>query len=166
LIYTPKLAISVEAAETELRIAKKLNPKPITLMTVGLAVLSGLLMTAAFPDIGFHGAAWFALLPLLFAVNGLSWFNRFRIGLLAGLVHSVTLVYWAAYTLNTYGNLPWFLSISIMLLFALYLSLYPAVFSTLLSRLPKNPVAVCKSSEGLESRVFFAHSHATMASFL
>jgi apolipoprotein N-acyltransferase len=118
-----------------------LNQKSVNRKGLLLSTASGLLSTAAFPNIGLDAAAWVALLPLLIAVDGLSLFNRFRIGLLAGLVHYVTLIYWAAYTMNTYGNLPWAISIPIMLLLALYLSLYTGFFAVALSWAPRKPAA-------------------------
>ncbi len=117
-----------------------MNEKPIKGNTFLLVIASGLLTTAAFPDFGLHFAAWVALVPLLVAVNGLSGFNRFRIGFLTGLVHYVTLVYWAAYTMNTYGGLPWAVSIPAMLLLAAYLSLYTGVFAFLCGLLPRKPL--------------------------
>ena len=46
------------------------------------------------------------------------------LGLLTGLVHQVTLIYWMTVTMNQYGELPWAVSIPVMLLLAAYLALY------------------------------------------
>ena len=72
-----------------------------------LAACCGLLLTGAFPKFGFHWLAWFALVPLLTAIKGQGVRLSFQIGFVAGLVHYLTLVYWIAYTMRTYGFLPW-----------------------------------------------------------
>ena len=77
-----------------------------------LAVLSGILMSAAFPNIGFSWAAWFAMVPLLVAMRHQSWGNSFRLGFITGLAHYFTLMYWLVHTMRTYGYLPWYLSVA------------------------------------------------------
>jgi len=107
-----------------------------------LALLSGLLLTGAFPKIGIDWLAWFALVPLLFSVKGYSPKNSFRLGLLTGFIHYLTLIYWLSYTMRTYGHLDWFLCIAILILFSVYLSFYIAIFSLALTRLCAKPL-VC-----------------------
>ena len=104
-----------------------------------LAILSGFLLTMAFPKIGLCWLAWFALVPLLIAIRHLSPKNSFFIGFFAGLVHYLTLVYWLAYTMSTYGHLPDYLCVLILLLLSMYLALYVGVFSMALVRLCSNP---------------------------
>ncbi|MGD9384269.1 MAG: apolipoprotein N-acyltransferase [Desulfobacterales bacterium] len=94
-----------------------------------LAVLSGLLLTLSFPKARFSWMAWFALVPLLVALRNLSSKNGFYLGLCAGLVHYPTLVYWLAHTMSTYGHLPFYASVPILLLLSAYLALYIAIFS-------------------------------------
>lgn len=103
------------------------------------AIISGFLLTLSFPGIQWSFVAWFALVPLFWALQDLSSGDAFRIGLVAGFIHSVTLMYWVVFTMHTYGYLPWWLSIIILFLFAAYLALYPAVFSFLLIRFCKTP---------------------------
>lgn len=105
-----------------------------------LAVLSGLLLTGSFPSHGIAWISWIALVPLLISLRGLSFQNSFRIGLLAGIIHNLTLVYWLAYTMNTYGNLPLFISIPVLFLISFYLALYTAIFSTALAGFCKKPL--------------------------
>ena len=93
----------------------------------------------AFPKIGLSWLAWFALVPLLIAIRNLSLKNSFYIGFSAGLAHYLTLVYWLVYTMNTYGHLPIYLCVVILLLLSVYLALYVAVFSMALVRLCPNP---------------------------
>lgn len=103
------------------------------------AVLSGLLLTAAFPGIGCDAAAWFALVPLMLAAKNVSAFTGFRLGFLMGFVHYSTLLYWFIPFLGTYGPFPFYVSSGILVLFAAYLALYPALFAAgagLFSRRP------------------------------
>ena len=105
------------------------------ILKVVLAITSGLLLTSAFPKTGWSWTAWFALVPLLLALMDVSSFNGFRLGFLTGLVHQTTLIYWMVYTMNTYGNLPWAVSVPVIFLLACYLALYPAVFGWIAGKL-------------------------------
>jgi apolipoprotein N-acyltransferase len=105
-----------------------------------LAILSGFMLTAAFPNIGAGWLAFCALVPLFISINNLSAFDCFRLGFLTGFVHYISLVYWSAYTMSVYGDLPWALSIPAMFLLACYLALYPAFFSLIISRQKKKPL--------------------------
>ena len=99
-----------------------------------MAAASGLMLTAAFPNIGFAPAAWVALVPLMFSLRHCSGSDGFRLGFLSGLVHQVTLIYWMVYTMYTYGHLPWAVSVPVMMLLSCYLALYPAFFGWAVSR--------------------------------
>ena len=105
-----------------------------------LAALSGLLLTGAFPKIGLHWLAWFALVPLLAAIANLSVRKSFRIGFITGLVHYLSLLYWVVPVMRTYGYLPLYLSVAILFLFAAVLALFPAVFSMALAAIGITPV--------------------------
>lgn len=94
-----------------------------------LALLSGLLLTASFPPGRFAFLAWFALVPLLRSLEKARPSLAFRLGLAAGLAHSLTLIYWVIIVMGHYGHLPLPVSVSILILFSLYLSVYPAVFA-------------------------------------
>lgn len=106
-----------------------------------LALLSGVLLTGAFPNVGLHWLAWFALIPLFCAVNEATPWQGFRIGFAAGAAHFLSLTYWVAHTMHTYGHLPWLLSIPILLLLSGYLALYPALFCLFLTRWCRRPAA-------------------------
>ncbi|CAB5153667.1 Apolipoprotein N-acyltransferase / Copper homeostasis protein CutE [Olavius algarvensis associated proteobacterium Delta 3] len=105
-----------------------------------LALLSGLMMSAAFPKIGADWIAWVALVPFFLSLRNLDGAGEaLRLGLFAGLAHYLSLVYWLAYTMNTYGNLPYTLNIPILFLFALYLSMFWAAFSVVVYRTCHRP---------------------------
>jgi apolipoprotein N-acyltransferase len=106
-----------------------------------MAVCSGLLLTGAFPNVGFSWLVWIGIVPLLAAVRNLSWRRGFGLGFLAGMAHFLTLVYWVAYTMRTYGHLPWPVGISILALLAGCLSLFFASFTALVCRLRPQPLA-------------------------
>ncbi len=95
-----------------------------------LAATSGFLLTLSFPRFDISWVAWFAFIPLFVASRNLSLKNSFYLGLFAGLVHYLSLVYWLAHTMSAYGHLPFFVNIPILLLFSFYLALYLALFST------------------------------------
>jgi apolipoprotein N-acyltransferase len=104
------------------------------------AVLSGLMMTAAFPKIGLSALAWIAFVPLFVGLRGVSGGRAFRLGVAAGLTHYLTLLYWVVITMRTYGYLPWWQCLSLLVLLATYLALYPGVFAFVLSRYCRQPV--------------------------
>lgn len=93
------------------------------LRITGLAILSGLLLTACFPKLDLHGLAWVALLPLLWALKDTNPGEAFRRGMLFGIAHYGSLLYWLVPTMVIYGHLPFLLSAGILFLFAAILSL-------------------------------------------
>jgi apolipoprotein N-acyltransferase len=106
-----------------------------------MAACSGLMLTGAFPDFGFSWLAWIGIVPLLAAVRNLPWRKGFGLGFLAGMAHFLTLVYWVAYTMRTYGHLPWPVGISILALLAACLAMFLASFTALVCRLRLQPFA-------------------------
>jgi apolipoprotein N-acyltransferase len=89
----------------------------------GLAIFSALLLTAAFPKIDLYGLAWVALVPLLWALKDINPGEAFRRGMLFGIAHYGSLLYWLVPTMVIYGHLPFILSVAILFLFATILSL-------------------------------------------
>lgn len=104
------------------------------------AIISGIFLTLSFPKIGLSWLAWFALIPILVAARNLEFKQGFRLGLLTGLVHFLTLLYWISYTMETYGHLPVYLCVPVLFLFSFYLSLYIALFSGIFSRISSGPL--------------------------
>ncbi len=106
-------------------------------------MVSGLLLTGSFPHWGLSYLAWIALVPLLICLRDLSPGNGFKAGFLTGMVHYLTLMYWLAYTMSTYGNLPWYLCGLVLFLFSSYLACYFAFFSMLLIQVGRgNPMGL------------------------
>lgn len=110
------------------------------LKTSGIAILSGLLLTVSFPKVDLNWLAWGALVPLLWVLKDVTPGEAFRRGMLFGLSHFVSLLYWLVPTMVTYGHLPFILSIGILFLFAAILSLVfiaPAIYGiSLVGRTP------------------------------
>ena len=115
------------------------DSRPIDRSKLFLAVLSGVLMTAAFPRTGWFWIAWVALIPLLLALRDLTARDAFRLGWLCGLVHAGGLLYWLVHTMSTYGHLPLALSAGILLCLCTYIGLYTALFSLLVLQLGRTP---------------------------
>ncbi len=92
-----------------------------------LAVLAGLLLTAAFPKIGVAGFAWIAPAVMLAAAQGAPGRDAFRLGYVAGLAHFLSSLYWLL--LMPVTGLP----ILAWLALGAYLALYPAVWLWLVS---------------------------------
>jgi apolipoprotein N-acyltransferase len=104
-----------------------------------LAAFSGALLALAFPKVGLGPIAWLGLVPLFIALRDLSIKDSLRLGFVAGFVHYLGLVYWVAFTMHTYGHLPWYLSLLILALMAAYLAFYWALFTATLAWLRPKP---------------------------
>jgi apolipoprotein N-acyltransferase len=116
------------------------NSNNLTTQQLILAGFSGVLLTASFPSIGLPWLAWVALVPLMLSLREQSLKSGFRLGLLAGGVHYLTLLYWLVHTLMTFGHLPFYLSVPILFLLVSYMALYPAIFAAVFSWTGTQPV--------------------------
>lgn len=106
------------------------------------SVAAGIALTGAFDNVGIGFLAWFALALLLLGLRGATVKEALYLGLLAGFVHYVTLLYWLVPTMHMYGELPVVLSVGALLLLAFYLALYVALFSGLVTGFSKHPVSL------------------------
>lgn len=95
------------------------------------SILSGFMLTASFPPGKTGWIAWLALVPLLWSVDGVPPSAAFRLGIIAGLAHYLTLIYWIVFVLETYGGLNIVVSSGLLILLCFYLSLYTGLFSML-----------------------------------
>jgi apolipoprotein N-acyltransferase len=92
------------------------------------AILSGLLLAAAFPKWDQTYLLIFALVPLLWALRGQSLKAAFWLGLASGLAHYAAMLYWIVYVTHVFGKLPLIAAIGVLLALAGYLCLYTAVW--------------------------------------
>ncbi len=101
-----------------------------------LALGTGFLLFLSFPGpVGFWPAAWIGLVPLLIAIRNVGPAKAARLGLLAGMVHYLSLLYWVIIAIGRYGKLPLWDSVPALLFLALYMSCYLAVFCAFVSRI-------------------------------
>ncbi len=96
-----------------------------------LSFLSGILLILSFPNVDLEFLVWFALVPLLFAVEGKSLWNSFKLGFLTGFISFLGILYWIIVAVHNYGNVPLVLSVLILLLLVGYLSLFFGAFTFL-----------------------------------
>ena len=106
--------------------------KPLSRKKILYSILSGLMLTASFPPGKLDWIVWFALIPLLKNLEEESYSHAFILGLVTGLAHYLTLMYWIVVVLEAYGGLHFLLSFGVLLSLSLYLSVYPALFSFLI----------------------------------
>ena len=89
-----------------------------------LITISAIFLILSFPKTGQSYFVWFALIPLLFAVEGKSVYKSFLTAFFCGLIFYTGLIYWIVVVTTTYGGLIYPLGIFVMLLLVTYLSLY------------------------------------------
>ena len=104
------------------------------------ALLSSFLLTCAFPKVGADWLVWIGLMPLLLSIKDLSPKPAFYIGLLAGIAHYLTLLYWLVPVMKTYGHLPLVLAVTTLMAFAFYLALYIALFAVIVAQFGLRPL--------------------------
>ncbi len=99
-----------------------------------LSLLSGILLFLSFPNFDLEFLAWFALVPLFYAIDGKTRSLSFKLGFLTGIVSFLGILYWIVVAVHTYGNIPLIPSVLILFLLVGYLSLFIGAF-TFLTRL-------------------------------
>lgn len=111
-----------------------MRPSPLLgSLTAGAA--SGLLMLLSMPPFRTGILAWVCLVPLLFAVQrARSGWQAFLGGWTSGLVFFGGCVYWTSLVMIKYGGLSRPVAWAVTGLFVAYLSLFPAVFAWVGSR--------------------------------
>jgi apolipoprotein N-acyltransferase len=96
----------------------------LTRSSLALSGLSGLLLAASFPSLGYSFLAWFALVPLLFALRDQTVRTGLWISGSFGLVFFCGTVYWVANSVHFYGHVPLFPASLITLLLCVILALF------------------------------------------
>ncbi|MEW6387511.1 MAG: apolipoprotein N-acyltransferase [Thermodesulfobacteriota bacterium] len=93
------------------------------------AVLSGLLLAAAFPQ--WHQTYLLAvfLIPLLCVLRKKTLLAALRLGMVAGLAYFLVLLYWIYYVCHVFGGLPQALAVGVLVLLALYLSIFRGLWA-------------------------------------
>src|SRR5215216_772346 len=104
-----------------------------------LAVVSAMLLILAFPGFEFWLLAWFALVPLFFAIEREkeSVVKSFLVGWLFGLVFFFGTCWWLTFAPITYAGMPWLLVYFFMFCAAAVVGIFPGIFAALFSVLIK-----------------------------
>ncbi len=105
-----------------------------------LSLVSGLVLTLAFPKIDMGWVAWIAMVPFLLAIRKADTRTGCLLGFVFGMAHNLGLIYWTAHTMHTYGHLPTVQAVGVLVLFAICLSGYQALFGATLSWLRPGPL--------------------------
>ena len=105
--------------------------------SLAMVLLTSCLLFLASPGIfSFSQLAWIALIPLLWAIRGCSFKQAALLGLICGLFYYLPLLHWIITVLSTYGQVPLPLAALALILLALYMSCYLALFAGFCVLLP------------------------------
>jgi apolipoprotein N-acyltransferase len=97
-----------------------------------VAIISGLLLTAAFPKLSVAGFAWIAPGLMIAAALGKSGGESFRIGFVAALTHYLTMLYWLLLIPYRWHGIPLGPAVGWLALSG-FLALFPAVWVCLVA---------------------------------
>ncbi|MBB5021830.1 apolipoprotein N-acyltransferase [Desulfurispira natronophila] len=100
------------------------------------AIISALLLIAAFEPLGYSWLAWFALVPLLVGVQLSK--RPFWTGFAWGLVFFVASLHWIPHIFTTYALSHQYLGVPATALLAAYLAVFPGIFAWGIKRLLEN----------------------------
>ncbi len=100
-----------------------------------LAILSAILLTLAFPDFDWQFLAWFALVPLFYAVESekKSVTKSFVLGWIFGTFFFFGSCWWLTFSFITYGGIPTPIAYFLLLIICLMVGFFPAVFGAIFS---------------------------------
>lgn len=115
---------------------KNFTPAPLNAV---LAVLSAILLVLAFPDFEFWFLAWFALVPLFFAIERekQSAAKAFVTGWIFGTLFFFGSCWWLTFAPITYAGFPFLLAYFLLFLASLAVGFFPALFAAAFSILLK-----------------------------
>ncbi|MBF0120728.1 MAG: apolipoprotein N-acyltransferase [Desulfobacterales bacterium] len=109
---------------------------------ITLPLLSGLILTIAFPKLCYAWFIWFAFIPINIALCCALPKKGFYYGFICGYIHYLTLLYWLIHTFINYAYFNWILALLILLLFCAYLALYFGIFFSLIAWLCSKPATL------------------------
>ena len=100
-----------------------------------LAILSAALLTLAFPDFDWWFLAWFALVPLFYAIERekKSVVKSFVLGWIFGTVFFFGSCWWLTFSFITYGGIPTLIAYFLLLIISLIAGFFPAIFGAIFS---------------------------------
>ncbi len=97
------------------------------------AILSGILVVLAFPKPDVSSLAWVGFVPLLLSFWDKKPDRAFVTGYAFGMVYFFGTLYWIYHSINHFGGVSFLSSIALVFLLCGYLSIYPAIFSYLVT---------------------------------
>jgi len=109
--------------------------KTPTLVNSLLAVFSAILLTLAFPDFDLWFLAWFALVPLFYAIEREreSIVKSFILGWIFGTLFFAGSCWWLTFSFTTYGGIPALVAYFLLLIICLIVGVFPAIFAAAFS---------------------------------
>ncbi len=124
---------------TPMKLLTRLKDKMPAPVNILLAVVSAILLLLAFPGFEISFFAWFALVPLFYAINKEknSLFGSFVLGWIFGVLFFFGTCWWLTYAPITYASFPAPLAYFLLFCATSIVALFPAVFCVLLSVLIK-----------------------------
>lgn len=93
------------------------------------ASISGILLILCFPTADLYGLAWIALVPFLISLYDKKPKQAFKIGIFVGILYFYGNLYWIYHAVHHYGDVPFVISVAVVLLLCLYLSVYIGAFA-------------------------------------
>lgn len=95
---------------------------------ISLAVLSSIFFIISYPDYNNEFCAWIFLLPLFYAVEGMSSLGCFYISWFSAFLAFSGAIYWVVNSMYMYGGISVYLSVFFLFLLAAYLALFTGCF--------------------------------------
>ncbi len=104
-----------------------------------LAVLAAIFLTLAFPDFDLWILAWFALVPLFYAIEREkeSIVKSLVLGWIFGTLFFAGSCWWITFSFITYGGIPTLIAYFLLLVISSILGFFPAIFSAVFSLILK-----------------------------
>ena len=104
-----------------------------------LSVFSAILLILAFPGFEISFLAWFALIPLFFAIEREkdSAVKSFLVGWLFGVIFFFGTCWWLTFAPITYAGIPWIITYFFLFCACSVVAVFPAIFAAMFSILLK-----------------------------
>jgi apolipoprotein N-acyltransferase len=109
----------------------------------GLATLSGCLWFLAVTPFDVSGLAWFAAVPMLFAIDRApTWRQALMLGWWAGVIETAGGFYWLIDVMQRFADFPWLAAAAVFLLFCAARALIFLLFTAAVRAVRRRPGAV------------------------
>ena len=106
-----------------------------------LPFISALLLFSGSPGPAIPALSWISLIPLFLFLHKISGKKALFTGWLAGIAYYLLMLYWVTISMETYGGLPPWLSVSGLIVLCIYMGLYHGIFCLIIAHvLHKEPL--------------------------